>query len=352
MIMTRSEEDRTSGISSAPPTQSTGLGTQGFRKSSLVEIAASTLEKMKRGSYDIEGRTFEVTKGIQDMKDGTMFFSEASDLSEWRTNPSLNSESNRKEVEITVTECSVLSGARSLNCELNSIGDGDRKRIGVLNFASAKNPGGGFLTGAQAQVRPLSTLKYYDHDWRPIIVQEESIARSSTIYASLITDAAQSFYRSHRKNPHEGYYSHAMIYSPRVHFIRSDDGSWHEPIEVDVVTSCAVNAGVVRRYLRQAHRSDEGDLDKAMKERMARVLYLFEKQGVRNLVLGSFGTGVFRNRVELVAQVWKELMVGENARFRFSFDRVEFSILGNSTYTTFNHIFSDGDLEGQKRANT
>jgi uncharacterized protein (TIGR02452 family) len=175
-------------------------------------------------------------------------------------------------------------------------------------------------------------------------MQEESVARSSTLYSSLMTDTGQRFYRSHRKNPHEGYYSHAMIYSPRVLLICSDDGSWHEPIEVEVVTSCAVNAGVVRRYLRQAHKSDEAELDKAMGERMARVLCLFEKQGVRNVVLGSFGTGVFRNRVELVAQVWKDLLVGENARFRYSFDRVEFSVLGNSTYMTFKENFTDGEL--------
>jgi uncharacterized protein (TIGR02452 family) len=131
-----------------------------------------------------------------------------------------------------------------------------------------------------------------------------------------------------------------MVYSPRVLLIRSDDGAWHEPIEVDVLTSCAVNAGVVRRYLRQARTSDEEGIDKAMKERMARVLYLFEKQGVRNVVLGSFGTGVFGNRVELVARVWQELLVGETARFKFSFDRVEFSILGKSTYETFKEILS------------
>jgi len=140
-----------------------------------------------------------------------------------------------------------------------------------------------------------------------------------------------------------------MIYSPRVSFIRSDDGLWHEPLQVEVVTSCAVNAGVVRRYLRQALTSDEEELDNAMEERMGRVLYLFEKQGVRNLVLGSFGTGVFRNRVELVAGVWKKFLVGENARFRFSFDRVEFSVLGHSTYMTFKETFTvTGDLLEEK----
>jgi uncharacterized protein (TIGR02452 family) len=111
-----------------------------------------------------------------------------------------------------------------------------------------------------------------------------------------------------------------------------------------MVTSCAVNAGVVRRYLREKHSEDESDLEVAMKERMARVLYAFEQKAVRNLVLGSFGTGVFRNRVEFVAGAWKELLVGKDARFKHSFDRVEFSILGDATYNTFKTTLSSGTV--------
>jgi uncharacterized protein (TIGR02452 family) len=137
-----------------------------------------------------------------------------------------------------------------------------------------------------------------------------------------------------------------MSYSPRVLFFRSDKGHWLAPIEADIVTSAAVNAGVVRRYLRQGSSNDrnsaldESDLEAAMKERMARILYLFERNGVRNVVLGSFGTGVFRNRVELVAGIWKELMVGEQARFRSSFDRVVFAVLGTATFKVFERTFA------------
>jgi len=35
-----------------------------------------------------------------------------------------------------------------------------------------------------------------------------------------------------------------------------------------------------------------------MKERMVRVLFLFNQQGIRNVVLGIFGAGVFRNDVD------------------------------------------------------
>ena len=131
-----------------------------------------------------------------------------------------------------------------------------------------------------------------------------------------------------------------MLYIPRVLFFRSDKGDWLPPIEVDIVSSAAVNAGVVRRYLRERNSADEGQLEEAMKERMARILYLFEKRGVRNLVLGSFGTGVFRNKVEVVADIWKELLVGPDARFGRSFDRVIFAVLGHATFEIFEDTFS------------
>jgi len=235
-----------------------------------------------------------------------------------------------EKVHITVVECSTLVGARELKERVQSLTDSESsdasasivKKVGVLSFGSAKNPGGGFIKGAQAQ--------------------EESIARSSTLYPSLMTNTAENFYRSHRKDPKEGYYSHAMIYFPRVLLIRDDNGEWQSPIEIDVVTSAGVNAGVVRRYLRERISEDESGIYVAMKERMARILFLFERQGVRNVVLGSFGTGVFRNSVELVAGIWAELLTAEDARFKRSFDHVVFAILGHSTFETFKKTFAKG----------
>jgi hypothetical protein len=205
---------------------------------------------------------------------------------------------------------------------------------GILNFASATRPGGGFLTGA--------------------IAQEESIARSSSLYNSLATPIANQFYASHTQDDRGGFYTHAMIYSPNVMLFRNDDGDWLKPIKVQVVTSPAVNAKEVRevhlaRNQGQGHSGGDGGragnhqleatIHGVMRERMARILALFELRGVRNIVLGSFGTGVFQNDVRMVAGIWRELLYSRQARFGASFDNVLFAIPDKKTLDKFKDGF-------------
>lgn len=223
--------------------------------------------------------------------------------------------------EISILEISTLEGTRLLRDSLSkSAGSG---RIALLNFASATHPGGGFLGGAQAQ--------------------EESIARSSTLYPSLMTDTAQQFYKLHLRDRQGGFYHHAMIYTPSVVIFRNDAGDWVTPFEVDILSSAAVNAGDVRNKNggQTDHAKLESTIESTMKERMARILYLMEQQGAKNIVLGSFGTGVFRNHVETVARIWAELLTSKGARYWSSFDRVMFAILETSTFTTFKQTFEN-----------
>lgn len=97
-------------------------------------------------------------------------------------------------------------------------------RVGVLNFASAKNPGGGFLSGARAQ--------------------EESLARSSGLYACLKGKQMYAYHRSMRSC----LYSDYAIVSSDVPVFRNDAGELlAEPYLCTFLTSPAVNAGVVRK---------------------------------------------------------------------------------------------------------
>jgi len=235
-------------------------------------------------------------------------------------------------MQVTFLPLSTLEGARY--CDGLTPPSHPKPPTGILNFASATRPGGGFLTGA--------------------IAQEESIARSSSLYISLATPTANQFYASHVHDDRGGFYTHAMIYSPNVLLFRNDDGDWLKPIKVQVVTSPAVNAKEVReahlaRNQGQGHSGGGGGragnhllettIHDVMRERMARILALFELRGVRNIVLGSFGTGVFQNDVRMVAGIWRELLYTRQARFGASFDNVLFAIPDKNTLDKFKDGF-------------
>ncbi|KAH0587128.1 hypothetical protein H2248_005944 [Termitomyces sp. 'cryptogamus'] len=286
------------------------------RRAILRKIANDTLAAIKIGSFVLNDVTHELQSKTEDSKKRTTYYAPDSLLSTWSTSPITLDVATL--TEFLILEISTLEAARLLVTPT-----GTDEKVAILNFASAKKPGGGFLTGAQAQ--------------------EESIARASTLYPTLMTSQAQNFYTLHNRNPKGGYYSHAMIYSPGVIVFRDDGDEWLEPITVDVVTSPAVNAGVLRKSLwgKASPQATEERIEKVMKERMGRILFLFEQQGAKHIVLGSFGTGVFQNDVTTIARLWAELLTAPNARFKNCFTRVVFGILGNKTFTEFKRAFTD-----------
>ncbi|GBE87627.1 hypothetical protein SCP_1103040 [Sparassis crispa] len=299
------------------------------RRRRLKEIAESTLEAIEQGSFSLNNVTHDLNSRIVRAKKNTRYYAPDSLLSRW-SSLSPPWRSPQTPTKVSLLETSTLEGARWLSATHsgNRPASDASAKIAILNFASAKKPGGGFKSGAQAQ--------------------EESIARSSTLYPTLMTRTGQEFYTLHHRDQKGGYYSHAMIYSPGVTVFRDDGGGWVEPLDVDVLTSAAVNAGVARHTLhgRVAGPAVEGKIEKAMRERMARILYLFESNRATSIVLGSFGTGVFRNNVAVVANIWADLLLSDGARFKDSFDHVAFAILGKPTFEEFQKVFEDRRKSG------
>ncbi|MBE9119047.1 TIGR02452 family protein [Lusitaniella coriacea LEGE 07157] len=190
------------------------------------------------------------------------------------------------------------------------------QKIGVLNFASAKNPGGGFLNGAQAQ--------------------EESLARSSALYSSLLKCPEHyEFHRSHKSL----LYSDRVIYSPTCPVFKTDNGTLLESAYfVDFITSPAPNAGQVRRnYPQEVEKIPE-----VLRERGAKVLSLAAYNNCDALVLGAWGCGVFRNDSAMVAQMFADYLL-PGGQFWRRFKKVLFSVLDSSkeqnTFTEFDRRF-------------
>jgi uncharacterized protein (TIGR02452 family) len=177
----------------------------------------------------------------------------------------------------------------------------------ALNFASARNPGGGFLSGAKAQ--------------------EEDISRCSALYDCLLT--APGYYAANRADPSLLYTDH-LIYSPRVPFFRDDALDLLErPFAVSIITSPAPNAG-------EASRRDDAraDITATLLRRAAHVLAVAEAHGHRTLVLGAWGCGVFRNDPDEVAGVFAGHLLGADAAFAGAFERVVFAVYDRSAAQT------------------
>ncbi|MGP0063958.1 MAG: TIGR02452 family protein [Isosphaeraceae bacterium] len=190
--------------------------------------------------------------------------------------------------------------ATTLHASRELLRDDPSARVLALNFASAKNPGGGFLNGSQAQ--------------------EESLARASGLYACIAP--LQAMYEANRGSSSCLYTEH-MIYSPDVPVFRDDDDTLlEEPYAVSFVTAPAVNAGVVR----EKEPRNVARIEPVMLARIEKVLSLAVVNGHDVLVLGAWGCGVFRNDPAEVAVGFARHLNGEG-RFRSAFRKVVFAVL-------------------------
>lgn len=173
-------------------------------------------------------------------------------------------------------------------------------RVAVLNFASARNPGGGYLNGAQAQ--------------------EEALCRASALYTCQLR--AREFYDHHRAD-RDPFYSDRVIHSPAVPVFRDDRGRLLDSAHlVGFLTAAAPNAGVVRRTAPER----AAELPGALASRAEQVLSVAVAEGCRRLVLGAWGCGVFQNDPAQVAGAFRTLL-GPGGRFAGAFEHVAFGVL-------------------------
>jgi uncharacterized protein (TIGR02452 family) len=199
---------------------------------------------------------------------------------------------------IGVTNESTLAAARRL-------GPG----AAALVFASARSPGGGFLTGARAQ--------------------EEDIARASALHACLET--VPDFYQHHRTRS-DLRYSDRVIYSPDVPVFRDDHGALlDQTYRTALITAAAPNLRAIAR-----NQPDlASTVPTVIRHRAARVLEVAAAHGHRRLVLGAWGCGVFGNDPTGVAHAFNAAL----RRIKL-FDHVVFAVLDRAPGTPTHQAFT------------
>ena len=188
--------------------------------------------------------------------------------------------------------------------------------VAALNFASARNPGGGFLGGSQAQ--------------------EESLARASALYACL--QGQTGYYDANRRDPSLLYTDH-LIVSPRVPVFRDDEDRLLEtPWEVTIITAPAPNAGAILKNEPDASAS----IEPTFRRRIEHVLAAAVVHDQTALVLGAWGCGVFGNDPAMVAALFGEFLL-PGGPFAKAFENVTFAVLDRhgDTLAAFDRIFGE-----------
>lgn len=182
----------------------------------------------------------------------------------------------------------------------------DGENIAVLNFASYKHPGGGYIEGAMAQ--------------------EEALCTESSLY-NVLKAFDDSVYAEQRAATNYGLYASNLLYTPNVVFARSGYIK-----KCGVITCAAPNASAALRHKEVTLQ----DVKSAMRERIDYILYAAATKTSRNtLVLGAFGCGVFGNDVAFTAETFKNLITN---KYKGVFKEVVFAIPDKEKYDIFKNI--------------
>ena len=186
------------------------------------------------------------------------------------------------------------------------------QRIGVLNFASATNPGGGVIRGSNAQ--------------------EECICRCSTLYPCLNTKRLlEEYYQYHRKRK-DMLYTNSCIYTPEITVFKSDI-PWpkllprEEWFTVDVISCAAPNLRGLSAALEAKNRQQQAlisdtELEKLLIKRAEGIFQVALENEIEILVLGAFGCGSFCNSPYMVANAFKKAM----ETFQYAFQEIQFAV--------------------------
>ena len=147
------------------------------------------------------------------------------------------------------------------------------KNLSVLNFASYKYPGGGFLAGSSAQ--------------------EEMLCHNSFLYNVIST--FKDYYNWNNEHKNKALYLDRAIYSPEIYFFNKKK----QFAKVSVITCAAPNFGAANQY-QNINREENYEI---LKNRINFIKKIAEENNTDTLILGAFGCGVFKQPPEDVSNL-------------------------------------------------
>ena len=257
------------------------------------------------------------TKNVNIFKDSVELMQESSRLQQAIKESVKNQKLYLETTEVAVPESkglsckTVVSTKRSF--EAASVYARAGKKVAVLNFASATNPGGGVTHGSSAQ--------------------EECLCRCSTLYPCLDIDMMwNKFYKPHRKAG-DPLYNDDCLYTPGVIVFKSDisfpermeEKDWYQ---VDVITCAAPNLRNMPSNLMNPFAGDapadieDDDLYELHLQRLERVFRVAATNGAEVLILGAFGCGAFCNPPSIVARAFKTVQ----EKYGGYFETIEYAV--------------------------
>ena len=201
-----------------------------------------------------------------------------------------------------------------------------KKRIAVLNFASATTPGGGVTKGSSAQ--------------------EECLCRVSTLYDCISNaDMFEKFYKPHRDELN-ALHNDDIIYTPNVLVLKNDDYITYDPLDryyVDIITCAAPNLrerpsnGFNSGDGNRAVKISDSELEKIHIKRGRKILEAATANKNEVVILGAFGCDAFMNKPEVVANAYKQII----EEFKNAFETIEFAVYCSPRDESNFRIFSD-----------
>ena len=158
-------------------------------------------------------------------------------------------------------------------------------KTAVLNMASHKRPGGGVINGARAQ--------------------EECLFRCSNLGHVISSD----FYPLQ---------DNELLWTKDAIFFKDVNYAYMKDVSVDVVTIAAINLNGLGKFQKIPN------YEELTKDKIRLMLSMAVKNNIDNIILGAWGCGVFGNKPDKMAKMFKDVL-DEG----YKFDNVIFAIIND-----------------------